>query len=122
MNLLLNIDVPDVSRAITFYRDALGWRHMRSLFDGGVAEMLGAGCRIYLIERASSESATATGVGARTYDRHWTPSIRTSSSMTSRWLRLERCRPARYSGVRPMLVINRLSWYCKLAADTTGMM
>lgn len=73
MNLLLNIDVPNVGRAITFYRDALGWRHMRSLFDGGVAEMLGAGCRIYLIERASSEAATATGEGARTYDRHWTP-------------------------------------------------
>ena len=73
MQLLLNIDVGDVTRAITFYRDALGLSHARTLFGGSVAEMLGAGCRIYLIERATYEPATESGDALRTYDRHWTP-------------------------------------------------
>lgn len=73
MEILLNIDVADLNRAINFYRDAFGLRHARSLFDRAAAEMLGAGCRIYLIERSGSEPATAVGDGVRTYDRHWTP-------------------------------------------------
>lgn len=73
MQLLLNIDVGDITRAITFYRDALGLSHARTLFEGSIAEMLGAGCRIYLIERATYEPATESGDALRTYDRHWTP-------------------------------------------------
>jgi len=73
MELLLNIDVADLDKAIPFYRDALGLRHTRSLFNGAAAEMLGAGCRIYLIEHAGSEPATAVDAGIRTYARHWTP-------------------------------------------------
>ncbi|MCQ2031924.1 VOC family protein [Stutzerimonas zhaodongensis] len=73
MQVLLNIDVGDVTRAITFYRDALGLTHARTLFEGAVAEMLGAGCRIYLIERATYEPATESGDALRTYERHWTP-------------------------------------------------
>ncbi len=73
MQLLLNIDVRDLASAIAFYQEGLGLRHARSLFDGTVAEMLGAGCRIYLIEHETSEPATGSGGVLRTYDRHWTP-------------------------------------------------
>jgi predicted enzyme related to lactoylglutathione lyase len=73
MQLLLNIDVSDLARAIEFYRSALGLHHARSLFDDSVAEMLGAGCRIYLIKRETAEPATGSGDVLRSYDRHWTP-------------------------------------------------
>lgn len=73
MPVLVNIDVADLRKAVAFYRSALGLRHTRTLFDDTVAEMLGAGCPIYLIERATSEPATPEGPHARTYQRHWTP-------------------------------------------------
>lgn len=73
MQVLLNIDVADLGRAIAFYRDALGLRHARTLFEGSVAEMQGACCRLYLIEQAEGEPATATDKTGRDYGRHWTP-------------------------------------------------
>lgn len=73
MQILLNVDVSDLPRAITFYCNALGLRHARTLFDESVAEMLGAGCRIYLIERETPEPAVKSDDALRTYDRHWTP-------------------------------------------------
>lgn len=73
MQVLVNIDVADLDRAITFYRDALGLQRARTLFEGTVAEMLGACCRLYLIEHAEGEAATATQQATRDYGRHWTP-------------------------------------------------
>ncbi|GEM_PF-48403 len=73
MQVLLNIDVADLDRAVTFYRDALGLHHARTLFEGSVAEMLGACCRLYLIEHAEDEPAIATHETTRNYGRHWTP-------------------------------------------------
>jgi predicted enzyme related to lactoylglutathione lyase len=73
MPVLVNIDVADLPKAVAFYRVALGLRHTRTLFDATVAEMLGAGCPIYLIERATSDPATPEDPHARTYQRHWTP-------------------------------------------------
>ncbi|MGM3387787.1 VOC family protein [Stutzerimonas stutzeri] len=71
MYLLLNIDVADLDRGVRFYEAALGLRYSRSLFDGGAAEMLGAGCRLYLIERAEPDPAPAGA--AHPWSRHWTP-------------------------------------------------
>jgi predicted enzyme related to lactoylglutathione lyase len=73
MQMLLNIDVAELDRAIAFYRDALGLHHARTLFEGSVAEMLGACCRVYLIEHAEGETATATNKTNRDFRRHWTP-------------------------------------------------
>ncbi|AHL75595.1 glyoxalase [Stutzerimonas stutzeri] len=73
MQVLLNIDVANLDRAIAFYRDAVGLRHARTLFEGSVAEMLGGCCRVYLIEQPEGGPATATYPASRDYGRHWTP-------------------------------------------------
>ena len=49
LSLLANIDVPDLEAAIKFYRQALGFRLGRRLFEGTVAEMLGASSPICLL-------------------------------------------------------------------------
>lgn len=73
MQVLLNIDVADLGSAIGFYRDALGLRHARTLFEGTVAEMLGACCRVYLIEHAERARPSATDKTSRDFGRHWAP-------------------------------------------------
>lgn len=71
--LLVNIDVDDLERGIDFYQRGLGLRLARRLFDGTVAEMVGASSRIYLLTKpAGSPAGGATGA-ARDYHRHWTP-------------------------------------------------
>lgn len=72
MQILVNIDVPDLTQAIRFYQAALPLHHARTLFDGSIAELLGANARIYLIEQAAG-TAPAPGTSARDYRRHWTP-------------------------------------------------
>ena len=49
MELLVNVDVDDLERAIEFYGGALGLRLGRRLFGGSVAEMLGGSSKIYLL-------------------------------------------------------------------------
>ncbi|WP_237057407.1 VOC family protein [Microbulbifer sediminum] len=70
MQMLVNIDVPDLEAAIAFYRDALGLRLGRRLGDDG-AEMLGGSAPLYLLEKEAG-SVTA-GDDTRSYRRHWTP-------------------------------------------------
>jgi predicted enzyme related to lactoylglutathione lyase len=73
MQVLVNIDVDDLEKAIAFYQAALPLRLMRRLFDGSVAELAGASSRIYLLQQPAG-SAAASGAGAvRSYRRHWTP-------------------------------------------------
>lgn len=73
MRLLLNIDVEDIDRAIDFYRAAFGLELGRRLFDGSVAEMVGASATVYLLaKRAGTPPACGVAVG-RDYRRHWTP-------------------------------------------------
>jgi predicted enzyme related to lactoylglutathione lyase len=72
LRLLVNIDVPDLERAIAFYEAALPLRLSRRLFDGEVAELLGADARIYLLQKPAG-SAAAPGGARRRFDRHWTP-------------------------------------------------
>ena len=73
ISLLVNIDVPDLETAIEFYRDALGLHLGRRLFEGTVAEMLGAPSRIYLLAKASGTAAGSAVRESRDYRRHWTP-------------------------------------------------
>jgi predicted enzyme related to lactoylglutathione lyase len=73
MQILINIDVPDLDRAIRFYRDALGLRLARRLFSGSVAEMSGASSPIYLLTKAEGSSPGKQASDTRTYRRHWTP-------------------------------------------------
>jgi len=73
MEILLNIDVPDLAAAIDFYTSAFDLRLSRRLFDGEVAELLGAPAPIYLLVKAEG-SMPAPGVGQpRDFWRHWTP-------------------------------------------------
>jgi predicted enzyme related to lactoylglutathione lyase len=73
MNLLVNVDVDDLERAIAFYSNALGLRLERRLFKGMVAEMGGASSKIYLLTHPAGSRASLGTTSVRTYDRHWTP-------------------------------------------------
>ncbi len=70
--LLVNIDVDDLEKAIAFYRDALGLRRGRRLI-GNIMEMLGGSSPIYLIEKPSGSTASPTTSQQRDFRRHWTP-------------------------------------------------
>ena len=72
MNVLINIDVEDLSKAVTFYAQAFDMRIGRRLV-GGAVEMLGAPVPIYLLEKAPGSKASDTSNVTRTYQRHWTP-------------------------------------------------
>ena len=73
MEILLNIDVDDLDKAVAFYERALGLRAGRRLFDGSVAEMLGGSSPIYLLAKAAGSSAAPGDLARRDYARHWTP-------------------------------------------------
>lgn len=67
--VLVNIDVPDLERACAFYCAAFALQVGRYLFDRSVAELVGAGVTIHLLQRGASTSAAQP----RSYARHWTP-------------------------------------------------
>lgn len=71
MTVLINTDVPDLSRAITFYQEALGLKLLRIL-DGDVAELGGGGASIFLLLKNTDSTATIAH-SQRHYSRHWTP-------------------------------------------------
>jgi predicted enzyme related to lactoylglutathione lyase len=71
--LLVNIDVDDIERAIEFYQAAFGFHLGRRLFDGSVAEMLGASSKIYLLAKRAGSLASRQASSVRDYHRHWTP-------------------------------------------------
>ena len=73
MEILVNIDVDDVEKAIAFYRDALELGVGRRLFNGSVIEMTGVSSKLYLLVKPSESSASARAEIYRTYRRHWTP-------------------------------------------------
>jgi catechol 2,3-dioxygenase-like lactoylglutathione lyase family enzyme len=70
--MLINVDVPDLERAIAFYTSALGLSLGRRL-DEDTAELKGAACDIYLLKNPpGSPVSSKTDIG-RDYRRHWTP-------------------------------------------------
>ncbi len=72
MDLLVNIDVDDLPKAIGFYAEALGLKVGRRFGNVGV-EMLGLSAPLYLLLKQGG-SVAAPGVGRRRdYRRHWTP-------------------------------------------------
>ena len=70
MQLLVNIDVPDLPAAEALYTRAFGLRAGRRFGDGGV-ELLGAAVPLYLLQNAAGSAAA--GTSTRDYARHWTP-------------------------------------------------
>lgn len=72
VELLINIDVDDLARAIAFYTGAFDLRIGRRFGSGGV-ELLGASAPIYLLEKASGTKPFTGTTQARSYARHWTP-------------------------------------------------
>jgi predicted enzyme related to lactoylglutathione lyase len=72
MELLVNIDVDSLDKAIHFYGAAFGLNVGRRFGAHGV-EMLGSSAPIYLLVKAEGTQASGTTSQLRRYDRHWTP-------------------------------------------------
>jgi predicted enzyme related to lactoylglutathione lyase len=72
MELLVNIDVDDLAKAISFYQEAAGLRVGRRFGALGV-EMLGASSPIYLLAKAEGSRPSENTEEMRRYRRHWTP-------------------------------------------------
>src|SRR6058998_1669526 len=73
MDLVINIDVDDLDKAIAFYSTGLGLRLARRLFDDSVAEMSGASSTIQLLLKPAGSSPASSIPVVREYTRHWTP-------------------------------------------------
>jgi predicted enzyme related to lactoylglutathione lyase len=72
MDLLVNIDVDDLDRAIGFYTTAFELSAGRRFGADGV-ELLGGSAPIYLLVKAAGSRAASVSSQLRSYDRHWTP-------------------------------------------------
>jgi predicted enzyme related to lactoylglutathione lyase len=72
MRTLINIDVPNLAKAISFYSAALGLQLTRML-DDDVAELSGASSMIYLLQKDAGTAIANPTPGIRKYTRHWTP-------------------------------------------------
>jgi catechol 2,3-dioxygenase-like lactoylglutathione lyase family enzyme len=72
VDLLVNIDVDDLPKAIDFYRKAVGLRVGRRLGSLGV-EMLGTRSAIYLLAKPEGTRPSTNADELRRYRRHWTP-------------------------------------------------
>lgn len=70
MTVLLNIDVPDVETATTFYTAAFGLTVGRR-FGSDFVELLGWPAPVYLLTKQAG--TLGAGGDRRRYDRHWTP-------------------------------------------------
>ncbi len=70
MDVLVNIDVPDLARAVAFYTAAFGLEVTRRFGQEG-AELGGWPARLYLLQKP--EGSLGAGASPRRYDRHWTP-------------------------------------------------
>ncbi len=70
--LLVNIDVDDLEKAVDFYGRGLGLRVGRRFGSRGV-EMVGTSAPIYLLARTSGTSPFSGASSPREYRRHWTP-------------------------------------------------
>ncbi len=72
MDLLVNIDVDDLAKAVAFYQQALGLRVGRRFGAFGV-EMLGGSSPVYLLVKADGTRPSPATDELRRYRRHWTP-------------------------------------------------
>ena len=72
MDLLVNLDVDDIEKAIHFYSSAFALKVGRRFGAVGV-EMLGSTAPIYLLIKSPGTPASDTTQQLRNYQRHWTP-------------------------------------------------
>lgn len=72
MELLVNIDVDDLDKALRFYTSAFDLQVGRRFGADGV-ELLGASSAIYLLVKPAGSPATQASGQVRDYRRHWTP-------------------------------------------------
>ena len=72
MQLLVNLDVDDLEKAILFYGSAFELKVGRRFGSSGV-EMLGSSAPIYLLVKSPGTPASDTTSQRRSYERHWTP-------------------------------------------------
>jgi len=72
MDLLVNIDVDDLTKAIAFYQQAAGMRIGRRFGALGV-EMLGTSSPVFLLVKEAGTPASTSTSEVRRYGRHWTP-------------------------------------------------
>lgn len=72
MELLVNIDVDDLPRAIAFYCAAFDLKPGRRFGAAGV-ELLGSSAPIYLLVKAAGSASSSRSGQRRSYARHWTP-------------------------------------------------
>ena len=72
MELLVNIDVDDLDRAVRFYTEAFELQVGRRFGAFGV-ELLGSTTPIFLLAKPSGSRATPANASRRVYERHWTP-------------------------------------------------
>ncbi len=70
--LIVNVDVDDLDRAVRFYTAALGLRVGRR-FTGGGIELLGAEVPIYMLVAKPGTPPFPGARAVRDYGRHWTP-------------------------------------------------
>lgn len=72
MELLINIDVPDIDRAAAFYGEAFGFTIGRRL-GSDFLELLGGTTKVYLLLKPEGSPPFAGAPVGRTYAPHWTP-------------------------------------------------
>jgi predicted enzyme related to lactoylglutathione lyase len=75
MQLMINIDVPELQSAVSFYTQALGLCAVRRV-DDAIAELEGGPCTLFLLAKPEGSPATLSGGASappRSYTRHWTP-------------------------------------------------
>lgn len=72
IDLLVNIDVPEIEPATAFYTQAFGLTVGRRFGEGAV-ELLGAGAPIYLLAKPAGSATSPASADRRSYGRHWTP-------------------------------------------------
>ncbi|MCW8344193.1 VOC family protein, partial [Stenotrophomonas sp. SG1] len=70
-SFIVNLDVPDLAAAETFYVAAFGLRIGRRLGPEAV-DLLGGPTPLYLLQNEAGSAATEDG-DVRDYQRHWTP-------------------------------------------------
>ena len=72
MDILINIDVPDLEAGTAFYLAAFDLTIGRR-FGSDVIELLGAAAPIFLLAKPAGTAATPSEAPTRSYGRHWTP-------------------------------------------------
>ncbi len=70
--VIVNVDVDDLDRAVAFYTAALGLRVGRRYTGGGI-ELVGAEVPIYMLVARPGTPPFPGASASRDYARHWTP-------------------------------------------------